>query len=53
VFDTRSDNKDPEPEGLTVEKISGRCYAFIVLERFGGVMVYDVTDPREPRFLDI
>jgi 2',3'-cyclic-nucleotide 2'-phosphodiesterase/3'-nucleotidase/5'-nucleotidase len=50
-FDTRSDNKGPEPEGVTVEKIWGRWYAFIALERIGGVMVYDVTDPAEGRFL--
>lgn len=50
-FDTRSDNKGPEPEGVTVEKISGRWYAFVVLERIGGVMVYDVTDPASPTFL--
>ena len=25
---------------------------FIALERIGGIMIYDVTDPRQPRFVD-
>lgn len=51
-FDNRSDDKGPEPEGVTVGKIRGRTFAFIGLERIGGVMVYDVTDPRAARFVD-
>jgi hypothetical protein len=50
-FDNRSDNKGPEPEGVTVAKLWGRTYAFIGLERIGGVMVYDVTNPRAPSFV--
>jgi hypothetical protein len=49
-FDTRSDNKGPEPEAIAVGKISGNTYAFIGLERTGGVMVYDVSDPSKPEF---
>ncbi|MEM6656343.1 MAG: choice-of-anchor I family protein, partial [Planctomycetota bacterium] len=45
TFDTRSDAKGPEPEGVTVAKIDASVYAFIGLERVGGVMVYDVTEP--------
>ena len=44
TFDDRSDNKGPEPEGITVGEIDGRTYAFIGLERIGGIMMYDVTD---------
>jgi 2',3'-cyclic-nucleotide 2'-phosphodiesterase (5'-nucleotidase family) len=45
-FDTRSDNKGPEPEGITVGTVNGRTYAFVALERAGGgVMTFDVTDP--------
>jgi hypothetical protein len=51
AFDNRSDNKGPEPEGVTVAKLWGRTYAFIGLERIGGVMVYDVTNPRAPSFV--
>ncbi len=48
--DKKSDEKGPEAEGVTVGTILGRHYAFVVLERIGGIMVYDVTDPMIPRF---
>jgi hypothetical protein len=47
-FDSRSDDKGPEPEGVTIGRVASRTYAFIGLERIGGVMVYDITDPRAP-----
>jgi hypothetical protein len=50
-FDDRSDDKGPEPEGIALGKIKGRTLAFIGLERVGGIMVYDITDPRQVRFL--
>jgi len=50
-FDDRSDDKGPEPEGLTIGVIEGRTYAFIGLESIGGIMVYDVTDPTAPNFV--
>ena len=50
--DSRSDNKGPEPEGLTIGQIGDRYYAFIGLERVGGVMVYDITDPECATFVD-
>jgi len=50
-FKNRSDNKGPEPEGVTIGAINGSVYAFITLERIGGVMVYDVTDPANPTFV--
>lgn len=49
-FDTRSDNKGPEPEGVTLGKIKGHKFAFIGLERIGGVMIYDITNPQAPEF---
>ncbi len=51
-LDNRSDNKGPEPEGLTLGKVSGRLYAFIGLERIGGILTLDLTDPRNPEFVD-
>ncbi|GEQ86583.1 hypothetical protein ULMS_20910 [Patiriisocius marinistellae] len=47
----RSDNKGPEPEGVLVKEIDGEFYAFILLERIGGVMIYNVTDPAAPQYL--
>lgn len=52
AFDDRSDNKGPEPEAVTVGEIDGRTYAFIGLERVGGIVMYDVTDPTTPLFVD-
>ncbi|MDP5169491.1 MAG: choice-of-anchor I family protein, partial [Bacteroidia bacterium] len=48
----RSDNKGPEPEGVVVGQINQGYYAFIGLERMGGVMVYDITDPTAAIFVD-
>jgi hypothetical protein len=50
AFDNRSDNKGPEPEGVALGKLDGRTYAFVALERMGGVLVYDVSNPTEPTF---
>ena len=50
-FDTRSDDKGPEPEGITLGQISGHTYAFVGLERIGGVIVYEVTNPFAPKFV--
>ena len=51
AIDDRSDNKGPEPEGVTVGQVGGRLYAFVTLERTGGVMTYDVTEPSEATFV--
>lgn len=49
--DSRSDDKGPEPEAITVGKINGHTYAFIGLERMGGVMVYDISNPFAPEYV--
>ncbi|MGF1763276.1 choice-of-anchor I family protein [Aliivibrio kagoshimensis] len=49
--DSRSDDKGVEPEALEVALINGRHYAFIGLERQGGVMVYDISDPSNGLFI--
>lgn len=51
-FDSRSDNKGPEPEGVAVGDVRGRTYAFAGLERVGGVVAFDVTDPHRPEIAD-
>ena len=52
AFDDRSDDKGPEPEALAVGTVNGKTYAFIGLERVGGIMVYDITDPATPAFVE-
>jgi hypothetical protein len=52
TFDGRSPNKGPEPEGITLGEIDGRTWAFVGLERVGGVMIFDVTNPESPDFVD-
>ena len=49
-FDERSDDKGAEPEGAEVGVINGRTYGFVGLERHGGVMVFDLTEPAAPRY---
>jgi YVTN family beta-propeller protein len=49
--DGRSAAKGPEPESVVIGEINGRAYAFVGLERVGGVMVYDVTSPANPAFV--
>ncbi|MCM3715813.1 choice-of-anchor I family protein [Alkalihalobacillus oceani] len=50
-FDGRSDAKGPEPETVVTGQIGDSIYAFIALERFGAIMVYDVTDPEASEFV--
>ena len=49
--DDRSDDKGVEPEAIEVAEINGKHYAFIGLERQGGIMIYDVTQPKSARFI--
>ncbi|HET9372104.1 MAG TPA: choice-of-anchor I family protein [Vicinamibacterales bacterium] len=51
TMDDRSDDKGPEPEGVTVARLFGRTFIFVMLERIGGVMVYEATEPASPRFV--
>jgi LPXTG-motif cell wall-anchored protein len=50
-MDGRSDDKGPEPEALTVGTIGTQTFAFVGLERAGGIMVYDVSNPTAPSFV--
>ena len=49
--DSRSDNKGPEPEAVAIAEFAGRAFAFIGLERIGGIMVYDISNPQNARFV--
>lgn len=50
TFKNRSDDKGPEPEAVIVEQLGSQWYAFIGLERIGGIAVFNVTDPMAPTF---
>jgi len=50
--DSRSDDKGPEPEALTIGEVNGHRYAFIGLERTGGIMLYNIDDPAAPEFVE-
>ena len=44
--------KGIEPEAVTLAAVNGRTYAFIALERIGGIMAYDITYPAEAAFVN-
>jgi hypothetical protein len=50
-FDTRSDDKGPEPEALTIGQFGSSLLAFVGMERQNGLMVYDITNPNTPTFV--
>lgn len=47
---SRSNSKGPEPEAIVIGVVDGTPYAFIALERIGGIMVYNIADPTNPQF---
>lgn len=49
--DNRSDDKGSEPEAVAVTEAYGRTLAVVGLERTSGVVLYDITDPTAPTFL--
>jgi len=46
----RSDDKGPEPEGVTTGRIGNNLYAFVSMERVGGVLVFNINNPAAPVF---
>ncbi|MFD3261238.1 choice-of-anchor I family protein [Paenibacillus lentus] len=50
--DDRSSKKGPEPEYVTLGQVGDKVFAFVGLERIGGVMTYDVTNPAAPEFVN-
>ena len=51
TLDDRSSAKGPEPEGVITAKFGSKTFAFVGLERVGGVMVYDVSNPAAPIYI--
>ena len=47
----RSDDKGPEVEGIAFQMISGKPYAFVSLERVGGIMIFNVENPTNPIYV--
>jgi len=47
----RLDNKGPEPESVVVGQIGSETYAFIGLERASGILMYQITNPLKPKFV--
>lgn len=50
--DSRSDDKGAEPESVEVGTFNGKTYAFVGLERSGGIGMFDITDPNGVFFVD-
>lgn len=50
AFDSRSDDKGPEPESVVTGTVGDKTYAFVGLERISGMMAYDLTNPERPVF---
>jgi len=48
VRKNRSDDKGPEPEGVTTGRIGSNLYAFVSMERVGGVAVFNLNNPASP-----
>lgn len=49
-FDSRSDDKGPEPEAVVYANIHGHHYLFVLLERVSGIAVFCIDDPTKPTF---
>jgi hypothetical protein len=47
----RLDNKGPEPESVVVGQVNQKTYAFVALERSSAILMYDLTNPAAPKFV--
>lgn len=51
-FDGRSDDKGAEPEDVAIGQVGTSTFAFVGLERHGGVVTFDITDPANTELVD-
>lgn len=51
-MDGRSGNKGGEPEALAVSTIGEKTYAFVGLERQSTIVIFDITDPANAKYVD-
>ena len=51
-LDKRSHKKGVEPESVSVLETNGKVYAIVGLERMGGIMVYDISNPANAKYTD-
>lgn len=51
-LDKRSHKKGVEPESVSILETNGKIYAIVGLERMGGIMVYDISDPDNAVYAD-
>jgi hypothetical protein len=49
----RSDKKGVEIEGITAARLGSRDFAFAVSERGSFMVVYDISNPYEPKFIQM
>lgn len=52
TIDDRSGKKGVEAESVTIGQIDNKTFAFIALERIGGIMVYDISDVNNAKFVN-
>ena len=51
-IDNRSGKKGPEPESVVTGIFGEKTLAFVALERIGGIMVYDITEPANAKLVN-
>ena len=47
----RLDNKGTEPESVVVGQINQKNFAFVALERSSAILIYDLSNPAAPKFV--
>lgn len=52
-MDSRSSDKGPEPENVTVGIVENKRYAFAGLERTSGIATFDITNLNAPKLVDL